>query len=240
MSMILGHPSLDFPEGLRVVGGQMGGGFPAPPLPSMTSFNGSVTFFITCEDSGGTSTPMNLVIAGGRPQAANNLPLILFNSEEAATRSLRMFIKGAGSNPGYAPLSEDMNLHLERGPNAGMHLFLCNTNFGKSMPLYIRGTGFVDTYLEPPVETIPASIFGLNGFNIVRFNVQSISDLEHSTTPFVPLYINGYGGIVNDSVDLFISGALPVGLNSQVTLVIPSVAGIPAKTLPLYVNGFNY
>jgi hypothetical protein len=241
MTLIYGHPSQDFPAlpgGLKVVGGQMGGFSPAP-VPS-TSFNGNVTLFVTGQDSGGTSTPMNLFVGGGNPQAQDTLPLFLFNNRSVGFNQVDLFVKGQGENPGYSPLNEDLNLYIERGPNAGMTLLLCNNYVSNNVPLSITGSGFYQTYVPPQSETAPASTFGSYGYHVFRYDVQEMSDLANSTTPALGLFINGSGGAVNRSTTLFVAGTVASPLSASMTLTIPNSVGNVFDAAPLYVNGFNY
>jgi hypothetical protein len=240
-AFITGNPSEDFPVlpgGLRVVGGQMGGFFPAP-VPG-TPFNDSMTLFVSGQDSGGTSLPMNLFIAGGNPQAQASLPLFLFNDRSDLAGAADLFIQGAGENPGYSPLAEGLNLYVARGPNAGMTLFLCNHYVAGGVPLSITGSGSFSTYVPPRVEAVPSSLYGRYRYGTFRYNVQALADVAGSTTPALALSIRGSGGDLAGSAPLFVAGTVAAPLAGSVTLAMPATVGPVSNTAPLYVHGFNY
>lgn len=197
-----------------------------------TAINKNVPLFINGSDSGATSDIINLFIQGGNPSSAISVPLFVRNDYRGANRRVTLFIEGTGVNPGYVPIDSNINLFIARGPNAGITLFVCNTDTFKSVPLFISGSIGIGT--RQPDLFNPGAVFGSNPFQTHLYG----PNCNYNLSP--PLFIRGAGDNVEETVTLFISGIAPTQINSNVTLVIPSVNGVTAKNLTLYIHGFKY
>lgn len=101
--------------------------------------HGSIGLAISGTDYGGKSIVIPLSVRGGNPKAANSLPIFLNNKQDEWPRGfIELYIAGAGVNPGYLPAeSPSLNMHVARGPNAGMTLYVSNNLINGSVPMFI-------------------------------------------------------------------------------------------------------
>ncbi len=162
---------------------------------------GTTPLFVGGQDSGTRSSPINLVITGENPSTYASLPLYVANDYAAAGRMVKLYIAGFGTTPGATPLSAAMNLHLERGPEAGFELFLANNYVEATAPLFIAGrptaNGQTTLFIEGFGGSSDASM------NLVIPNVSVPTSIDGQTTLVIPavssgeaatlkLYINGW------------------------------------------------
>lgn len=105
---------------------------------------GSMNMFIDGTIRGSADGVMNLVVEGGNPRALHSLPLIVrsnpFNEEY-----VDLYISGGGIAPGYYPTDNSVNMHVARGPEAGMDFFLCNKELENSTHLFVYGQPWSST-----------------------------------------------------------------------------------------------
>jgi hypothetical protein len=202
---IQANPVVSIPGMVPIVvtGSNRDGAFSAVPL----SITGSplvkgMNLHITGKDSGGTSRVVNLVITGANPNVGGVMPLFVQNDAAVGSGSMRLHIRGDGMYAGYMPFSESLGLFIERGPNAGMTLFLCNNNLGASAPLFIIGAPltsfplplFIQGYGGTPTGNVPMSIKG---------------DVFKQVTSATTLVIPAVVGFTPESAQLYIHGFEP-------------------------------
>lgn len=169
----------------------------APPQPLPEDLN----LFIKGVDSGTIPAVMNLVLTGGNPGTYGDMPLFLYNGAGSQTKATKLYISGLGGTPGAVAIGDDMNLHIERGPYAGMTLIMQNNGAVLEAPLYIVGQ---------PFATAPSDLF-IEGFGgtttgqatLVIPNVKEPIPFDGEATLVIPktaglttqlfkLYINGW------------------------------------------------
>jgi hypothetical protein len=182
--------------------------------------------------SGATSEMMNMFIEGSNTNAYASTPLFIQNSNGSLTKRTTLYIEGTGQNAGYVPIGEDLNLFVCRGPNAGITLFVCNTQNIATTPLFIAGSIPISTR---DVFSNPGTLYGVTRY---KTNKYGAAQNLHNMSP--TLFISGFGDAVTASVSLYIVGNAPIQTTSNVNLVIPKVAGLTPKNLTLYINGFRY
>lgn len=229
-------PSLTATVPLTIRGTTSGVGGVTKTMPltiTGSPFTNVMNLFIEGHDRGATSWLMNLFIQGGNPTAYGSTPLFIQNNNGGLTKRVPLFIRGTGVNDGYTPIGEDMNLFICRGPNAGITLFICNTANTNTAPLFISGS--IPFHTKSYEVEHNSAIYGVSRFNTRRFG-PSINANSLSPT----LFIEGAGGISDETLTLFINGNVPTQTTGNVNLVIPVVYGANTKTLTLYINGFNY
>jgi hypothetical protein len=191
-----------------------------------------MNLFISGMSSGATSEMMNMFIEGSLHSSFGSVPLFIQNNTDGLTKRTTLYIEGAGQNAGHFPIGEDLNLFICRGPNAGITLFICNTENFNTTPLFISGSVPISTRTFVSND---GTIYGVTKYHTNRFgpnmNMRNVSPT---------LFIEGAGGEVDESVSLYIVGNAPIQTTGNVSLVIPNVAGLTPKNLTLYINGFRY
>lgn len=177
------------------------GAYNALPMSITGSAMGhSINLYVKGHDAGGTSQVIRLFVQGGNPAIVANIPLFIHNDADFVGDELTLFVGGDGLNPGYTPAVSALNLFVQRGPNAGIPLFLCNNNMDISLPMYVKGapmlSGTLDMFLLGPG--------GGNTANITMFvNGGTANSYSDSVTMVIPettglitasstLYVNGF------------------------------------------------
>lgn len=140
----------------------------------------------------GTSRVMNLVIPGGNPTALLSTPLVVCNLGLASVSDAPLFIKGQGGNPGYVPRGKSMGLYINRGPNAGMTLYLANNNETNSTPLFISGHPVVERSATLVITGLGGEVYGTSPLSI-RF-VSTPSYVFGEATLVMPRVVDGVFG----------------------------------------------
>ncbi len=220
---------------LNITGATPGSGgrtFYAPLTISGTPPNKSLNLFVNGMSTGGTTTYLPLIINGGYNSVYGTAPLFVQNNSGGITKSLKLSIKGTGLNTGYIPHDEALNLFIQRGPNAGIELFICNTQTVKSVPLFISGSIRIST--TPFNIYSGGALYGRDRYRRHTFGPDIIRN------PSPTLFIEGFGALETDSITMFIAGSVPQVITGQTTLVIPSVSGPVFATTTLYTHGFRY
>jgi hypothetical protein len=175
---------------------------------------------------------MNLFIRGTNPNTYASAPLFIQNNAGGSTKRTTLYIEGTGQNAGYFPISEDLNLFVCRGPNAGITMFVCNTQNFKTASLFISGSIPISTRaLSPNTGAI---------YEVSRYQTRKYGAATNTRNVSPTLFIQGFGGEVTNSATLFINGNAPTPINGNVSLVIPHVSGPTPKSITLYINGFRY
>jgi hypothetical protein len=169
----------------------------APPQPLPEDLN----LFIKGSDSGTIPAVMNLVLTGGNPGTNGVMPLFLCNGAGSQTKAVKLYISGLGGTPGAVAIGDDMNLHIERGPYAGMTLVMQNNGATLEAPLFISGQPFSvaqsDLFIEGfgGTTTGQATLVIPNVKQPTPFNGQATLVIPKSTgltTQLLRLYINGW------------------------------------------------
>lgn len=186
---------------LVVVGMDHNGAFSAMPLFIEGEPMGAVlNLFVSGYDAGTTSGVLNLFVGGGNASVVGSLPLFLMNAGLAIDGDLPLFVRGDGSNPGFFPVEASLNLHVERGPSAGLPLAVCNNNVASSLPLYVLGAPAVTASLPLFVlgpggdldGSLPLFVVGDSGTSIENSVELAIPVTHDIRDESLPLYVHGY------------------------------------------------
>lgn len=111
-------------------------------------------------DRGALSGVLNLNIRGANPSIVATAPLYVENGTALFTSDLHLYVGGEGVTPGAVPLGSQLGLYVQRGPNAGMYLYVENKWSGSSLPLVIAGHPDLDGQAPLFIEGMGGTITG--------------------------------------------------------------------------------
>lgn len=108
-------------------------------------FNGpadnEIPLSVRAPSGGTTSGNMNLWVGGEYAAANGGCDLALWNAGRGAASGVTLFLQGSGTNDGYSPSNNNMNLVLRRKPADGITLFLASHGepVASGMTAYVQG-----------------------------------------------------------------------------------------------------
>ncbi len=181
-------------------------------------------------------------------KAANVLPLYI-PPPKGPSKSLNLFISGVEFTS-WQPLSNRLNLFLKSSPPevAGvipLLIFNNQTTISDVLPMYIRGLGMNPGY-KPAYDTLNLFVSGVGSGSlaspisrtnsiplIITGELKPITKILNSITMFLK---TPDGFPANNTLTLYVNGAVPPVASGSVTLVIPKTS--MSNIIPLYVHGF--
>lgn len=128
-----------------------------------SSVENSTTLFIKVDSIGYKNTNRTLYIKGANKQVTDSLKLFLQNDTSASVDLLRLYISGAGQNPGWFINGDGMSLFIERqyeGIGSALTLFVSsNSGFSDSITFHTHG----NTTFNNSLNLFNAGGIGIDG-----------------------------------------------------------------------------
>lgn len=151
-------------------------------------------------DSGGTAKIMKLTVTGGNAGLGGATPLFVQNDASGTNLDTELYIRGLGVNPGYNPYGESMNLFVERGPNAGITLYIENKVIASNVPFYIYGAPsiaqsaslFTEGFGGDLAGNVPFITQGQVPINATLVTTLTLPDVVGFQPSSATLYTNGF------------------------------------------------
>jgi hypothetical protein len=82
-------------------------------------------------------SPLDLFIRSDTPKIARSIPLFVQNNQQENSGTLYLSVSGLGKNPGYVPISEQVNLFI--GASGGGSPYASPVSINSLIPLYTSG-----------------------------------------------------------------------------------------------------
>jgi hypothetical protein len=145
----------------------------------------TMPLWVQTDASGTRGATMPLFLQTTEPTGTINKPLTLFvqNDYQEKSKTLKLFVRGAGGLDGGLTSSAGMPLYIERWPAAACTLFIGADTASSSVPLYIMGANFFNTN---------TTLYTSGGAQLVSSGV-------------VPLFVSA-GGAANSGISLYTAG----------------------------------
>lgn len=166
----------------------------------MSNITGSVNLSISGTNTGTSVSHLNLTVVGGNAKESRGVDLVLW-CDPGTTADIPLFIRGDGVTPGAIPLGSSLNLHIERGPQGSVDLYLKCDGAEGSIPLFLTGhpgiDGSIPVYISGDGGTLAGAVDlsmpAVVGLTAADGSVDLILDAIGYAEGSIPCYISGFG-----------------------------------------------